>query len=176
MILPFNGHVKAIFQLVEPASVDELIYFLGLVSYISRFIDRSSEVARPLYVVLERTVFSKKRSQGKILFIHEWVARWGSQQKECREKLKECLSNHQTLAAPKQLAPKKLIFDASAYGLCKVPLQQNEDGLWDLVLFTSRQLRKTELTYAVLDKRSVLRWSTHSESGGIICTEKNLKS
>lgn len=42
--------------------------------------------------------------------------------------------------------------DASAYGLGVFSLHRSNDGSWNTVSFTSRQLKNVELAYPVLEK------------------------
>lgn len=58
-IISSDGHVKDIRELVEPASGDELMHFLGLANYFSSFIDHFSKLAKPLYAMLKGTGFLK---------------------------------------------------------------------------------------------------------------------
>eukprot|EP00171_Calliarthron_tuberculosum_P002219 IDg2219t1 len=151
-VKPSDKHVKAIRELVEPASVDELMRFLGLANYFSIHVDHFSELAKPLYDVLKGTGFSKKKRRGKILNVPDWNSRWGSLQVEAWQTLKDALSDPQILVAPKRGLPKKVMSDASSYGLRGVLLQQEENGDWLPVAFTSRQLKKAELAYPVHQK------------------------
>ncbi len=72
---PSDGHIAAIRDLVEPASGDELMRFLGFVNYFSRFVDHFAVVAKPLYDVLKGTGFSKRRKPGRRLSIPDWDTR-----------------------------------------------------------------------------------------------------
>lgn len=109
--------MEAIRALVEPASGDELMRFLGLVNYFSDFVDHFAETAAPLYEVLKGTGLSKKRRHGQRLVIPHWKERWGDKQRGAWRELKASLSNPQVLAAPVRGAEKKVMTDASGYGL-----------------------------------------------------------
>ncbi len=85
---PSVGHVRAIRALVEPASGDELMRFLGLVNYFSDFVDHFADSARPLYNVLKGTGFSKKRRRGHKLIIPDWDQRWGEATAACKARPK----------------------------------------------------------------------------------------
>eukprot|EP00171_Calliarthron_tuberculosum_P022965 IDg22965t1 len=138
---PSTKHVEAIHQLVEPASGDELMRFLGLMNYFSDFIDHFADTARPLYSVLIGTGFSKKRKRGQKLITPDWDRRWGEEQREAWKSLKGALSNPEALMAPKRGAPKKIMTDASSYGLGGVLLQQGENGEWQPLAYTSKTLK-----------------------------------
>lgn len=155
-IRPSRAHVEAIGQLTEPASGNELMRFLGLVNFFSDFIDHFAETAAPLYEVLKGTGFSKKRKHGQKFRIPDWNRRWGSHQKKAWQELKNSLSDPDILVAPARGFPKKVMTDASSYGLGGVLLQQMEDGKWRPVSFTSRLMKLSEKSTQLL-KRNVSR-------------------
>lgn len=70
-IQPPEIHVEAIGNLVEPASGNDLMRFLGLLNFFSDFVDHFAETAAPLYDVLKGTGFSKKRKNGQKFKIHD---------------------------------------------------------------------------------------------------------
>ena len=148
-------------------------------NYFAAFVDHFAESAAPLYDALKGTGFSKKRKHGQRLVIHDWEQRWGKDQHEAWLELKTALSNPDVLAlepvrlaAPVRGAAKKVMTDASAYGLGGVLLQQEKDGNWRPVSFTSRLLRKSERT-TPLQSANVWLLYTHWQSGGTIYTENS---
>lgn len=149
---PSAGHVESIKSLVEPASGDELMRFLGLVNYFSDFVDHFAETAKPLYEALKGTGFSKKRRHGQRLVFKDWDSRWGEAQKDSWKQLKDALSDPEMLTAPLRGAPKRVMTDASSYGLGGVLLQQGVNGNWSPVSFTSRLLKKAEMNYTPTEK------------------------
>ena len=181
-VLPSDAHVRAIRNLIEPASGNELMRFLGLMNYFSRFIDHFADIARPLYEVLKGTGFSKKRVK-KRLIISDWITRWGQEQREAWRTLKELLSNPSALSAPRSGAPKKVMTDASAYGIGGVLLQEDDHGTWRPLSFTSRQLKKSELAYPVHQKEclavvhalKIWRHYLHGETFQVVTDQMSLK-
>ena len=149
---PSEAHVEAIKRLVEPASGNELMRFLGLVNFFSDFVDHFAESAAPLYDVLKGTGFSKKRNHGQKLRIPDWHIRWGEKQREAWKELKNSLSAPDVLASPERGAPKKVMTDASSYRLGGVLLQMTKGGKWRPVSFTSRLLKLSERKYTVPEK------------------------
>lgn len=149
---PSDKHLEAIQRLEMPRSGDELTRFLGLVNYFADFVDHFAETAAPLYAALKGTGFSKKRRHGQRLVIPDWKARWGKDQTKAWKELKDALSNPEILAAPRRGAAKRVMTDASAYGLGGVLLQETKDGKWQPVSFTSRLLRKAERNYAPTER------------------------
>lgn len=73
---PSTKHVEETPQMVDPASGNELMRFLGLMNYFSDFIDIFAETERPLYNVLIGTGSSKKRKRGQKWIIPDWDRRW----------------------------------------------------------------------------------------------------
>ena len=138
---PSDKHVEAIRALGESRSGDELMRLLGLVNYFADFVDHFAEMAAPLYEVLKGTGFSEKRRHGKRLVILDWKDRWGKPQRMAWQELKSELSNPEVLAAPVRGAPKKFMTDASSHGLSGVLLQQNEEGKWQPLSFTTPSYR-----------------------------------
>lgn len=180
---PSDKHVEAIRALVEPASGDELMRFLGLVNYFADFVDHFAETAAPLYAVLKGTGFSKKRKHGQRLIIPDWKQRWGKEQRAAWHELKKALSDPDVLMAPERGAPKRVMTDASTYGLGGVLLQQDKEGQWRPVSFTSRTLRKSERNYAPTERvclaivHALVKWRhyLHGEQFVVVKDQLSLK-
>lgn len=151
-IQPSEAHVESIGRLVEPASREELMRFLGLVNFFSDFIDHFAETAAPLYEVLKGTSFSKKRKHGQKFKIHDWESRWETSQREAWQALKGALRDPEVLVAPKRGMQKRVMTDASSYGLGGVLLQKTEEGNWRPVSFTSRLMRLSERKFTATEK------------------------
>ncbi len=120
--------------------------------YFSDFVDHFADTAKPLYNVLKGTGFSKKRRRGQKLIILDWDQRWATDQRKAWSALKDALSDPEVLAAPRRGAEKKVMTDASSYGLGGVLLQKDSEGAWRPVAYTSKTLKKSELAYTVTEK------------------------
>ena len=161
---PSDKHVEAIRALEMPRSGDELMRFLGLLNYFADFVDHFAETAAPLYEVLKGTGFSKKRKHGQKLVIPDWKQRWGEKQEREWKELKDALADPEILAAPKRGAAKRVMTDASAYGLGGVLLQENSEGKWQPVSFTSWLLKEAERNYSPTEREcsavihALLKW------------------
>ena len=149
---PSEAHVEAIGRLVEPASGNELMRFLGLVNFFSDFIDHFAETAAPLYEVLKGTGFSKKRKHVQKFKIHDWDLRWGVVQRNAWKALKEALRNPEILVAPRRGMVKKVMTDASSYEPGGFLLQMSTNGKWRPVCFTGRLLRLAERKFTATEK------------------------
>lgn len=117
-----------------------------------------------MYEVLKGTGFSKKWRHGQRLVVPDWKDRWGKPQRIAWQELKSALGNPEVLAAPVRGAPKKVMANVSSYGLCGVLLQQNKEGKWQPLSFTSRLLKKSERNYAPTEREclavvhALLKW------------------
>ena len=151
-VQPSAAHVEAIKALTEPATGDELMRFLGLVNFFAAFIDHFAETASPLYAVLKGTGFSRKRKHGEKFIVVYWHQRWGEEQRRPWRELKKSLCDPEILAAPVRRAPKRVMTDASAYGLGGVLLQQAQGGEWRPVSFTIKLMKKAERHYTPTEK------------------------
>ena len=149
---PSDTHVDAIRKLTEPASGEELLRFFGLMKIFSDFVDHFAETAAPLYDVLRRTGFSKKRKHGQKFKISDWETRWGEKQTQAWRDLKDALSSPDILAAPKRGGAKRVMCDASSYGLGGVLLQRSEEGHWSPVSFTSKLMKDSERQFTATEK------------------------
>ena len=106
----------------------EVRRFLGYTNFIRRFIEDYSVIARPLEEITGKYArFSWEKSQEKAF-------------RELREAL---------LTAPvlKLAEPFRVMFDASDSAIGGVLLQQDEEGDWHPVAYTSRRLRPEERNY-----------------------------
>lgn len=176
---PSAAHIQAIRDLVEPRNGEELMCFLGLVNYFSDFVDHFAEVARPLHAALKRTGFNRKKKRGTHFVIPDWDRRWGDRERAAWEDLKSVLSNSDFLAPLRRGAPKKLMTDASGYGLGGVLLQEESDGRWRPVAFTSRKLTDSERKFTVTERECLAvvhglqKWRPylHGERGVTIVTD-----
>ena len=151
-IRPSSAHIAAIKDLKEPQNGAELLRFLGLMNYFGDFIEDFAGRARCLYQVLEGSGFNRKKRRAQSVAIKEWGRKWGEEQRNAWMGLKEDLSSPTVLASPRRDAVKKLMTDASNYGVGGVLLQQEETGAWRPVAFTSRKLKGAETRYTTTEK------------------------
>lgn len=121
--------MKAIKDLVKPASEDELLRFSGLMNnYFSRFADHFANLSRPLYDFVKGAWFSKRCRLEMRLIIPNWKNRWGERQREGWCLLEDSLNYPEILAPSKPGSRKKGMADASAYGLGGVFLKKGITG------------------------------------------------
>jgi RNase H-like domain found in reverse transcriptase len=100
----------------------------------------------------ERAGIGKKRKRQKVV-VADWAERWKEHQVHAFEALREILAHPDFLVAPRPLASKKLVTDASMYGLGPVLLQwEEENSGWLPVAFASRKQKGAEARYTVTEK------------------------
>ena len=174
-----DAHVSAVRKLVEPGGGEELMRFLGLMNYFAEFVDHFAELAAPLHEALKGTGFNLKKRRGQRLVIPDWQSRWGQRQKRSWQELKDALSSPDVLAPPRRGAKKKLMTDASSYGLGGVLLQMTTEGRWRPVSFTSRKLTDAERKFTVTEKECLAvvhalrkwRFYLHGEEDVVVITD-----
>ena len=128
---PDPKKVKAVEEMPRPTSKKELSSLLGFVNYLSKFLPRLAEVAKPL-----RELTSK---EARFL--------WSPQHETAFSDVKQLVVNHPVLKFYDPLAEVTLQCDASEYGLGATLLQDGQP-----VAFASRTLSPNERNYAQIEK------------------------
>ena len=126
--------VRAVKDMPNPKSKEDVQRFLGFVQYIGKFIPGLSDVDNPLRDL------TRKDS--------EFV--WEEPQQKSFNKLKELCGDAPVLAYYDVRKPVKIQCDASSYAVGGVLLQEDKP-----VAYTSRALTKTECGYAQIEKETV---------------------
>jgi transposase InsO family protein len=163
--------VKAIQDWEAPKSVKGVRGFLGFANFYRRFIQRYSDLARPL---VELTKVSAKTS----------VFKWTGQAQEAFEKLKKVFISAPSLLQFDFDKDTRIETDSSGWCIGGTLLQPDSQGLWTPCAFFSKKLSSTECNYPIYDKemlaiiRALEEWD--SELRGVkkfeICSDhKNLE-
>lgn len=84
--------------------------------------------------------------------IADWDARWGEAQIQAWKDINDVLSAPEFLVPPTRGSPKRMLTDASGYGIGGVLLQLSNDSSWRPVSFTSRKLSDAEVKYTVAER------------------------
>ena len=114
-----------------PENRDELQRFLGMLTYLGKFIPNLSHIASPLRTLLERNV--------------KWY--WQPEQVKSFLSLKELITTAPVLKYFNSSRPTKLSVDASCKGLGAVLLQDNHP-----IAYASRALTTFQQCYAQIEK------------------------
>lgn len=126
--------VEAINKLKQPTNKTELQRFLGMVTYLQKFIPNMSDLTQPLRKLLEKET--------------EWE--WTSEQEQAIVALKKLLSSPPVLRYYNVNDDVTLQVDASSYALGAALLQNQQP-----VAFASRSLTKTERRYPQIEKEAL---------------------
>lgn len=130
-VCPTEGRVDAIKNFREPKTVAELRSFLGLITYVGRFIPHLVAKTEPLRLLLRTgSVFTWKDAQSKAF-----------------ESIKQAVSDISYLGFFDREDKTKLIVDASPEGLGAVLLQENKEGQNRVISFASKALTDLERKY-----------------------------
>lgn len=135
--------INSIISFPEPKNKKQLLQYLGMFNFSSRFIPNRSQILEPLTSLLKTNV--------------SWI--WGAYQKEAFEKSKKLLLQSPTLAHFDYNKEISIQADASSYGLGAC-LMQTANGKTEVVAYASRLLSETERRYAQIEREALaLAWA-----------------
>ena len=155
-IQPSPTKVEALIKSSKPRDKKELHSFLGLASYVAKFIPNFAKVTAPLYELMHK---------GSIF-------RWTDERQEAFEELKSSICDKVMLTAPDGSGPFIIVCDASGHGIGSAILQKQDDAL-ALIEFASKRLTPAERRWdtrereAFAIKWSVKRFSDYVRGAGI---------
>ena len=137
-----------------PSNPDEVRQFVGFAGYYRRFIQNFSDVTRPLREVMPPPDQRKKRCSKEIA---GW--KWGTEQEDAFNHLKELLTSAPILAYARYDQPFELHIDASTSGLGAV-LYQQQNGKQRVISYGSRTLNRSEQNYPAMKLEFLaLKWA-----------------
>ena len=128
---PDGGKVKAILQMPEPKTKQELQRFMGMIQFLTKFITRLSEKSAPLRALLKKNA--------------AWY--WNHEHQAAVQVLKEECNKQPTLRYFDVSKPVRISADSSKSGLGAVCLQEEQP-----VAYASRALTEPQQRYAQIDK------------------------
>ena len=131
--------VKAIKDAERPRNVKELRSFLGLCTYVSRYIENFSEKTATLRTLLKANQKFIWTEEHEIAFIN----------------LKNEMSSEKVLAFYDPSKPVKLVTDASGHALGGVLLQEESPGDYRPIHYISRSLKPAEMNYSPIEKEAL---------------------
>ena len=141
---PDPDKVKAVTSMSEPTNITEVRRFLGIANQLSKFSPKLADLSEPLRALL------KKKNM--------WT--WSEIHRKAFRDLKNELSSERVLALYHSKKGTIVSADASSYGLGGVLLQEQSDGKWKPVMYSSRSLTSMEQRYAQIEKEALgITWA-----------------
>lgn len=122
---------EAIRDMPTPKNKNDVQKFLGMITYVGRFVNNLSELTKPLRDLLRNNIHFE----------------WGSPQTDAFNKLKDLITAEQTLKYFEPNEPVTISVDASSYGLGAVLMQNNKP-----CAYASRAMTDTQIYYAQIEK------------------------
>lgn len=139
---PSPRKVEALFRYEEPATLRQLLSFLGLSSYYRKFVEKFIEIAHTLY----ECIVENKNNKGKL-------KNWTKERLDAFNTLRTYLTNYdKVLLLPDLEKIFKLFCDSSFYGIGACLSQQDKNNEWRPCSYFSKHLSKTERNYSVAEK------------------------
>lgn len=137
-VSPSDDKVKSILQFRAPTSKEELRSFLGLVTYVSRFIPNLASMNAPLRDLLKR----------------ESNFRWEAEHQRSFDRLKKAIGAVHHLGYYDPMDRTLVVTDASGSGLGAV-LIQFKGKQPRVISYSSRSLSETEKSYPIIEKEAL---------------------
>uniref|UniRef100_A0A8K9WN46 ribonuclease H n=1 Tax=Oncorhynchus mykiss TaxID=8022 RepID=A0A8K9WN46_ONCMY len=138
-IEPDPEKISAITDMTIPQNVAEVGTFLGMATYVGKFLPQFSDTTKPLSDLLAKE--------------NDWS--WGHMQQVAFDKIKGDLTSKRVLAQYRPHAKTKVSADASSFGLGAVLTQMQDNREWRPIAYISRSLSDTEQRYAQVEKEAL---------------------
>lgn len=162
-IRPTEQKIQALTKFREPRTSDEVRSFLGLVTYVGKFIPDLATITAPLRELICSTNTFK----------------WTDEHQRSFQKLKQLISNARTLAFFDNSFRTRVIADASpvALGAVLVQFADNTDDCPRIISYASKSLTDTEKRYCQTEKEALaLVWAVEKFSEYLIGREFELET
>ncbi|KAE9031558.1 hypothetical protein PF011_g1 [Phytophthora fragariae] len=135
-IRPDPGKVRVINEWPTPSNVKEPRQFLGLATYLCKYVSNYAGKIRPLSQLLKEDA--------------AWV--WTADCQQTFDAVKQGLTEATILAVADQDRPFHVVCDASDFAIGCTLMQHDHEGRDRVVYYQSRQLKPAERNYPVHDK------------------------
>ncbi|KAG6610909.1 reverse transcriptase [Phytophthora cinnamomi] len=135
-VRPDPEKVRVINEWSTPSSVKELRQFLGLATYLCKYVEDYAGKIRPLSQLLKK----------------EAVWNWTTDCQKAFDAVKQGLTEAPILAVSDQDRPFHVVCDASDFAIGCALMQHDHEGRDRVVYYQSRQLKAAERNYPVHDK------------------------
>jgi len=126
--------ISSLLSVKAPTSVSEVRSFMGMITYVSRFIPNMATIAAPLRMLTHKN--------------QKW--KWGSDEQSAFTKLKHCLMSASVMAYYDSKKDISLVVDASPVGLGAILLQEGR-----VISYASRALSDVESRYSQTERESL---------------------
>ncbi|KAG3203205.1 hypothetical protein PC129_g22991 [Phytophthora cactorum] len=133
---PDPEKVRVISEWPTLSNVKELRQFLGLATYLCKYVENYAGKIRPLSQLLKKEV--------------EW--KWTAECQQAFDAVKQGLTEATILAVADQDRPFHVVCDASDFAIGCALMQHDHEGRDRVVYYQSRQLKPAERNYRVHDK------------------------
>ena len=138
-VRPDPEKIASIVNASQPSNINELRSFLGLSTYLSKFIEHFSSKTEPLRKLL------KKNTKFK----------WSNEQQKAFDVIKKSLVSDNVLAHYNPNLETELITDASNFGIGGVLLQTDTNDNQRPISYISKSLTDTEKRYGITEKEAL---------------------
>ncbi|KAG2810623.1 hypothetical protein PC111_g15578 [Phytophthora cactorum] len=135
-VRPDPEKVRVINEWPTLSNVKELRQFLGLATYLCRYVENYGGKIRPLSQLLKKEA--------------EW--KWTAECQQAFDAVKQGLTEAPILAVADQGRPFHVVWDASDFAIGCALMQHDHEGRDRVVYYQSRQLKPAERNYPVHDK------------------------
>lgn len=132
-----KGKVDAVRDWPVPTSAKHIKEFLGLTGLYRKFIDHYAPIAMPLYVASNATKSDVS---------------WTSECDHAFQTLKKTVTQAPVLGIPDKAGRWRLRTDASKFAMGAVLMQQDEEGMDEVIAYFSRKLKDVETRYHTYDR------------------------
>ncbi|XP_014662946.1 PREDICTED: uncharacterized protein K02A2.6-like [Priapulus caudatus] len=126
--------VQAIIESAQPKSAAEVRSFMGMITYVSRFIPNLATVAAPLRMLTRKD--------------QAWI--WGKAEQLSFDKLKDLIMRQEVMAYFDPAKDTKLIVDASPVGIGAILTQDNR-----VISYASRAMSPVESRYSQTEREAL---------------------
>ena len=138
-IKPTTNKIDAIKCFPSPRTEKEVASFLGMITYLARFIPNLAEETAPLRKLLRKDI--------------PW--KWDQEEENTFLKLKDLVASSKVVAHFNPSLETSLVVDAGKSGIGAILLQTQPDGNVRPVSFASRSLTAQEVKYSQLEKEAL---------------------
>ncbi|KAE9296257.1 hypothetical protein PR003_g23803, partial [Phytophthora rubi] len=135
-VRPDPGKVRVINEWLTSSNVKELTQFLGLATYLCKYVSNYAGKIRPLPQLLKKDA--------------AWV--WTADCQQAFDAVQQGLTEAPILAVADQDRPFHVVCDASDFAIGCALMQHDHEGRDRVVYYQSRQLKPAERNYPVHDK------------------------